>query len=72
LNVTKEVPEEYNAVMFADKIAYTISDVNDAIRYGYVNRDNLPRFVLDLGDIQDQRTYRVIGALIDESRRKGE
>ena len=71
LNATQGVPDEYNAVMFADKIAYTFSDVNDAIRYGYIDGNNLPRFVLDLGDVQDKRTYKVIGALIEESRRKG-
>jgi len=71
LDATQNVPNEYNAVMFADKIAYTFSDINDAIRYGFIEGKKLPRFVIDLGDTQDKRTYRVIGALIDESRRKG-
>jgi dGTPase len=71
LNCTTGVPQEYNVVMFADKIAYTFSDVNDAIRYGYIDGKALPKFIMDLGDVQDKRTYNVLGALIEESRRKG-
>lgn len=58
-------PNEYSAVMLADKIAYTFSDVNDAIRYGYVSE--LPDFVLRLGKNQERRVNNVLRALIEES-----
>ncbi|MDP2926243.1 MAG: HD domain-containing protein [Nanoarchaeota archaeon] len=67
----KNVPHEYNAVMFSDKIAYTTSDINDSIRYGYLNADKLPDFVNRLGKTQDERDFNVLKALIKESKRIG-
>ena len=65
------MPHEYNAIMWADKITYTSSDINDSIRYGYLDEKKLPDFVLRLGKTQDERDFRVLEALIKESKRTG-
>ena len=70
LKTTVGVPEEYSVVMFSDKIAYTFSDINDAIRYGYLDENRLPDFILELGENQERRNYCVIESLIEESIRK--
>ncbi len=66
-----DLPHEYNAIMWADKITYTSSDINDSIRYGYLKEDKLPDFVLRLGKTQDERDFNVLSALIKESKRTG-
>jgi len=65
------VPNEYTVVMFADKIAYTFSDLNDAIRYGYLKESEIPHAALKLGLSQRRRTKTVIDALVRESKEKG-
>jgi len=67
LKIGGEVPNEYSAVMFADKIAYTFSDLNDALRYRRIRLDKLPKFILKLGKNQDERIYNVLKSLINES-----
>lgn len=63
-------PCEYATVMYADKIAYTFSDVNDAIRHGYFEKDDLPEYILELGYNQRTRTNRCVNALVKESEEK--
>ncbi len=70
LTVDDSLPLEYAVVMFADKIAYTFSDLNDAIRYGYLDEKCLPDFAIGLGGNQRQRTTTVVDALVRESKRK--
>ncbi|MBT4135580.1 HD domain-containing protein [archaeon] len=65
------LPQEYAVVMFADKIAYTFSDLNDAIRYGFLKKDELPKFIRSLGKNQDQKMYNVLQSLIEESKLQG-
>lgn len=71
LIVDKNKHQEYSAVMFADKIAYTFSDLNDAMRYGYINKNKIPACALNLGDTQRERTNNAVKALISESQEKG-
>ncbi|MFC1741877.1 HD domain-containing protein [Nanoarchaeota archaeon] len=71
LTVDDTLPQEYAAVMFADKISYMFSDVNDALRYGDVSEHELPDAIRWLGFNQRTRTEKVIQALLDESREKG-
>jgi len=71
LKVSKDEPQEYAVVMFADKIAYTISDLNDALRYGVLSSKEIPRFVTELGFDQRERIERVLKALVEESKKKG-
>lgn len=71
LTVDKDGTREYSVVMFADKIAYTLADLNDAIRYGSVNPNDLPRCALELGMTQRERSTNLLNALVRESREKG-
>lgn len=71
LSVSESLPDEYTAVMFADKITYTLSDLNDAVRYGYVEEGKLPGVVAKLGEDQKRRSFTILKALIEESREKG-
>jgi dGTPase len=68
LKTDKEKPQEYAAVMYADKIAYTFSDLNDALRYGLLKEE--PKLVGMLGDSQRKRVDGCIVALIKESLEK--
>ncbi|MFW6014390.1 MAG: HD domain-containing protein [Nanoarchaeota archaeon] len=70
-NRKKTRPQEYAAVMWADKIAYTFSDLNDGIRYGYLSKKDIPAYAYKLGKNQRQRVSAVINALIEESKEKG-
>lgn len=63
----KDEPQEFNVIMYSDKIASIISDVNDAVRFGYLEDDKLPSFITKLGNNQHQRTKKCIEALIEES-----
>lgn len=60
---------EYSAIMYADKIAYVLSDVNDAMRIGILNEE--PKLAQMLGNSQRERQFRVIDALVHESKDKG-
>lgn len=71
LSLDNNILDEYNVVMYSDKIAYTFSDINDAVRYGYLNEENMPSEVKYLGDNQRQRNDKCIRALITESLDKG-
>ncbi|MFA5855791.1 MAG: HD domain-containing protein [Candidatus Pacearchaeota archaeon] len=71
IKASLNVPHEYNVVMNADKIAYTSSDINDAIRSGYLFEDKLPDFILRLGKTQEERDMKIVKALIEESKRTG-
>ncbi len=70
-NCKKYRPQEYAAVMWADKIAYTFSDLNDGVRYGYLSKKEIPEYAYKLGKNQRQRVSSVINALISESKEKG-
>lgn len=61
--------QEGIAVMLADKIAYTLADVNDAIRMGDLKK--IPKEAILLGKNQREREFRIINALIKESKEKG-
>lgn len=71
LTIDKNKHQEYSAVMFADKIAYTFSDLNDAMRYGYIDQNKIPACALSLGENQRERTNNAVKALISESQKKG-
>jgi dGTPase len=71
LTVNANKPPEYAVVMYADKIAYTFSDVNDAIRYEYLKEEDLPDCITILGKNPRERNDSCMRALIEESTRKG-
>ncbi|MBW3018949.1 HD domain-containing protein [Candidatus Woesearchaeota archaeon] len=62
-------PQEYAVVMIADKFAYTMSDINDMIRYKLLDR--APDLAMEFGCEQRERTNTCIRALVEESREKG-
>ncbi|PIN86029.1 deoxyguanosinetriphosphate triphosphohydrolase [Candidatus Woesearchaeota archaeon CG10_big_fil_rev_8_21_14_0_10_44_13] len=67
----KDEPREHAAVTYADKIAFTFSDLNDAVRYGYIDGGNLPGCAIELGATQTIREHNTLNALVAESREKG-
>jgi len=71
LVISKDMPQEYSVVMYSDKIAYTFSDMNDAIRYGYLTEEQAKEYVSSLGANQRVRLNSCIQALVNESRKKG-
>jgi dGTPase len=71
LSVGNDLPLEFDVVMFSDKIAYTFSDVNDAIRCGHFKEIDFPKEVLELGKNQRERTFACLKALIAESAESG-
>jgi len=62
-----ETPEA-TVVMYADKIAYTLADINDSIRMGDIKK--VPKEALMLGKNQREREFNIIKALVKESKKK--
>ena len=71
LEINPDFPLEYGTSMMADKISYTFSDLNDALRCGYFAEKDLPREFFDLGRNQRDRWLNCIFALVKESSEKG-
>ncbi|MBW2964396.1 HD domain-containing protein [Candidatus Woesearchaeota archaeon] len=70
LYLVPDLPQEYWVVMYADKISYTFSDLNDAVRYGYLSEAEVPDCAHKIGRNQRTRTEATIKALVEESREK--
>ncbi|MFW6450438.1 MAG: HD domain-containing protein [Nanoarchaeota archaeon] len=70
-NRNKKRANEYSAVMWADKIAYTFSDLNDGLRYGYLKKNEIPSVAFRLGKNQRERTATIVNSILKESRKKG-
>jgi len=49
LTINPNLPLEYTAVMYADKIVYTFSDIKDGLRNGYLQENHLPPHLDKLG-----------------------
>lgn len=71
MGINSSITEESNLVMFSDKIAYTFSDLNDAIRVGYINESKLPKVIKHFGKNQRERTLKVSFDFIKESSEEG-
>jgi dGTP triphosphohydrolase len=71
IETNRLLPQEYAVVKYADKIAYTFSDINDGIRYGYLQEESLPLFLNEMGRNQRIRETNAIFALVKESAEKG-
>lgn len=69
IKISKHISKESNIVMIADKIAYTFSDINDAIRMGDLKK--IPKEARLLGKNQREREYNTVKALIKESKKEG-
>jgi len=64
----KTLKNEYAVAMYADKIAYVLSDLNDSLRTNTIKK--IPECATVLGETQRQRQYKVIRTLVNESRNK--
>jgi len=64
-------PQEYAVIMYADKIAFTFSDLYDAIRYGYLTERDIPHSVGLVAPGKETGQLVCMGALIEESMKKG-
>lgn len=63
----ESVTEEANLVMFCDKIGYTFSDLNDAIRMELLTEDDIPREAQELGSNQRERQAVCAADLVRQS-----
>lgn len=68
--INKKLATEFNVVMLADKVAYTFSDINDAIRVGRINSSE--KIIKKLGQNQREQVNNCIKAICIESAKKGE
>lgn len=71
LMISKNSNQEETLVMYADKIAYTFSDLNDAIRTGFLKRKDVPSFAYFFGENQRERVFKAITELLKESSQVG-
>ncbi len=71
MSVSSSLTEEANLVMFSDKIAYTFSDLNDALRVGYISEKKLPKIVNHFGKNQRERMNKVSFEFLRESAEQG-
>lgn len=64
---------EFAIVRLSDKLAFTFSDLNDALRYGYLMSEyGCSRNIWDdIGRNQRERIANCIGAIVEESASKG-
>ena len=63
---------ESSVVVIADKIAATFSDLSDALKIGYLKKENIPWEILwFLGKNQKERRANTVDALIRESASAG-
>jgi len=67
MNINSNIPQEATLVMLSDKIAYTFSDLNDAIKVKILKEKNLPKMVTYFGNNQRERMFNVQFNLIMES-----
>jgi len=64
---------EGKIVRIVDRVAYINHDIDDAIRYGLLEEDDLPHEELDvLGDTGSARIDRLVHDLIETSEREGD
>ncbi len=71
MKINSNVTEEATLVMYADKIAYTFSDLNDALRVEVLNEKFLPCVVKYFGDNQRERISKISFDFIKESSEEG-
>lgn len=67
LTIEEGFPLEYDVVMYADKLAYLFSDINDATRQDYIQPIDLPASLKFLGKNQRAQINSCLMALFQES-----
>lgn len=71
MKVDPNVTAEATLVMYCDKIAYTFSDLNDAMKIGFLDQHSLPKLIKYFGKNQRERIANVSFNLILESSKEG-
>ena len=71
MKINSDVSEEATLVMYADKIAYTFSDFNDALRVRYLKEESLPKIIKYFGKNQRERIAKISFDFIKESAEQG-
>lgn len=74
ISIDEKEISEISLLVWADKIAYTFSDVNDLKREGLLSEKDMPEGILKLGkgiNAQRKREQSCIVALVEESMEKG-
>lgn len=66
----KGLPQEYAVVRIMDKVAYVLSDFNDGLRQGYIDKNVAPLFN-KLGQDQRERTFNILQCLVKETYENG-
>jgi dGTPase len=67
MSVNSDISAEATLVMYCDKIAYTFSDLNDALKVKFLSKDSLPKLVKYFGKNQRERIANVIYNVVLES-----
>ena len=68
LQVGKPSTLEGQIIRICDRVAYVNHDIDDALRAGFIEQEELPRECLDvLGERHSQRITRMVAAIIDAS-----
>lgn len=67
LTVFSHQPLEYGVAALADKLAYVLDDLNDAICCAYFKLSDIPSEFFSFGKNQRERTKNIIYALVSES-----
>lgn len=73
-NFSKALPQEYNVVKYADKIAFTFSDFNDGVRIGLLKPDKYDKIfklIKMFGTDHRERVLACVYGLCKESAEKG-
>jgi dGTPase len=71
IKLDPKCPPEYMVIRLADKLAYLSSDINDALRMGYIKSGEIPETVRCLGNNQREWINNCIAAVVKESALKG-
>ncbi len=68
LQVGKPSTLEGQIIRICDRVAYVNHDIDDALRAGFIEQEELPRECLDvLGERHSQRITKMVAAIIDAS-----
>ncbi len=68
--VIQDKPLEYSLVRIADKISYILGDINDAVRHGLIDTNDLPNIISDLGITQRERVMKLVCEIVVASAKE--
>lgn len=71
MTLLENVLQEFQVVMYADKLAYTFSDISDVLRVGFLDESRLPDILKLFGSNQRECMNTIVMALVEESLSAG-